>query len=104
MEELIAKLTELISLEYTFSVIIATYLLIKAVDFLNKEKSVTPVWRRVISILAGAGLFWVFKIYTEIGVQTLITSYLFAIFVYDIAIKHILDKLKIAYRKDVDVN
>lgn len=98
MEAIIDKLFEIFSLEYTAVVIIVSYLLIKLVDVLNKDKSV-PTWlKRVITGAVGVLGFWAFKIYTEVSVQTLLASYFFAIFVYDTAIKFLIKKLNLDYK------
>lgn len=99
MEVLFSKLFEIFSLEYMFSVIVASYLTIKLVDVLNGER-VVPSWmKRVITCLIGAILFIVFAKFTDVTLQCLIASFFSAVFVYDTAIKVIIKKLNIGYRK-----
>lgn len=99
MEVLFSKLFEIFSLEYMFSVIVASYLTIKLVDVLNGER-VVPSWmKRGITCLIGAILFVVFKKFTDVTVECLIASFFSAVFVYDTAIKVIIKKLNIGYRK-----
>lgn len=99
MEILFDRLFDIFSLDYMFSVIIASYLMIKMVDALNGER-VVPTWtKRVITCIVGIVSFFVFQRYTDIQVQSLIPSYFAAIFIYDTAIKVIIRKFNIDYRK-----
>lgn len=93
------KLFDIFSLEYMFSVIIASYLVIKLVDVINGEK-VVPTWmKRVITFIVGVILFVVFMKFTDETVQCLMASFFSAVFVYDTAIKVIIRKFNIDYRK-----
>lgn len=99
METLFARLFEIFSVEYMFTVIMASYLFIKLVDALNGPKAV-PTWlKRTITFVIGAVSFFVFKEYTDITVQCLIASYFAAVFVYDTAIKFIIKKFNLDYKK-----
>lgn len=99
MEVLIGKTLGIFSLEYMFSVIVASYLVIKLVDALNGER-VVPTWlKRLITCLVGAVFFVVFAKFTDVTVQCLIASFFSAVFVYDTAIKVIIKKFNIDYRK-----
>lgn len=102
MDALFAKLFEIFSLEYMFSVIVASYLTIKLVDVLNGKK-VVPSWlKRLITCIIGAILFVVFAKFTDVTVQCLIASFFSAVFIYDTAIKVIIKKFNIGYRKYAD--
>lgn len=99
METLFARLFEIFSLEYMFSVIMASYFVIKLVDFLNGEK-IVPTWmKRTITFVVGAISFFVFRAYTDVSVQCLIASYFAAVFVYDTAIKCLIKKFDLDYKK-----
>lgn len=99
METLFEKLFETFSLEYMFSVIAASYLIIKLVDALNGEK-VVPTWlRRLITCLVGVVLFVVFVKFTDTTIQCLMASFFSAVFIYDTAIKVIIRKFNMDYRK-----
>lgn len=99
MEVFFEKLFDIFSLEYMFSVIMASYLVIKLVDVINGEK-VVPTWmKRVITFIVGVILFVVFRKFTDETVQCLMASFFSAVFVYDTAIKVIIRKLNIDYRK-----
>lgn len=99
MEVLIEKIFGIFSLEYMFSVIVASYLVIKFVDALNGER-VVPTWlKRLITCLVGAVFFVVFAKFTDVTIQCLMASFFSAVFVYDTAIKVIIKKFNIDYRK-----
>lgn len=99
MEVLIEKIFGIFSLEYMFSVIVASYLVIKFVDALNGER-VVPTWlKRLITFLVGAVFFVVFAKFTDVTIQCLMASFFSAVFVYDTAIKVIIKKFNIDYRK-----
>ena len=99
MEVFFEKLFDIFSLEYMFSVIIASYLVIKLVDVINGEK-VVPTWmKRVITFIVGVIFFVVFMKFTDETVQCLMASFFSAVFVYDTAIKVIIRKFNIDYRK-----
>lgn len=99
MELLFEKLFGIFSLEYMFSVIVASYLVIKLVDALNGKK-VVPTWlKRLITCLVGAVFFVVFVKFTDVTVQCLMASFFSAVFIYDAAIKVIIKKFNIGYRK-----
>ena len=99
MEVLIERIFGIFSLEYMFSVIVASYLVIKLVDALNGEK-VVPTWlKRLITCLVGAVFFVAFAKFTDVTVQCLTASFFSAVFVYVTAIKVIIKRFNIDYRK-----
>lgn len=99
MDVLFAKLFEIFSLEYMFSVIVATYLTIKLVDVLNGDK-IVPSWAKcLITCLMGVAMLLVFYFFTEETFECLITSFFAAVFAYDKAIKFLIEKFNVGYRK-----
>ena len=99
MEVLFSKLLEIFSIGYMFSVIVASYLVIKAIDKLNGDK-VVPSWAKfLVTCVVGSILFTIFYMFTEETIDCLIASFLAAIFVYDNAIKFLIEKFNIGYRK-----
>ena len=99
MEILIEKLFETFSLEYMFSVIVATYLFIKFTDALNGDR-VVPTWLKwLITCGTGFVLFIVFYFFTEETFERLITSFFAAVFAYDGAIKFLIERFNAGYRK-----
>lgn len=99
METLVNKLLDVFSLEYMFSVIVATYFVLKIVDAFNGDRAI-PTWaKRLCTLLIGAVLFGVFIKFTDTSVQCLTASFFAAIFVYDIAIKELIKKVNLDYKK-----
>ena len=99
MEALFSQIFSIFSIEYMFIVIMASYLIIKLIDAINKER-VVPTWlKKIITLLVGIVVFVFFRKYTDVSVQCLSASYLGAIVVYDTAIKYLIKKLNIDYRK-----
>ena len=99
MDVFVSKFFEIFSLEYMFSVIVASYLIIKLVDSFNGD-NIVPTWmKRAITCSVGALLFIVFIKFTDVTLQSLIASFFSAIFVYDTAIKVIIQKFNIDYKK-----
>lgn len=99
MEDLLTKILGVFSIEYMVSVIIASYLVLKAVDALNGDR-VVPTWlKRVATCTIGVALFWVFLKFAGATVQSLVASFFAAVFVYDVAIKALLKKFNIDYKE-----
>ena len=99
METLFSKIFEIFSLEYMFSVIVASYLILKLVDAINGDKAI-PTWaKRLVTCVVGIILFVVFIEFTEETVQCLIASFFSAVFVYDTAVKFIIKRFNIDYKK-----
>lgn len=99
MEHLVDRILQIFSLEYMFSVIIISYFIIKVIDALNGDKAVPTKVKRLITFGVGAISFWIFRTFTEITFETLVSSYLAAVFFYDAAIKYLIQKLDVDYKK-----
>lgn len=99
MDVIFAKLFEVFSMEYMFSVIVAAYLTIKIVDAFNGDR-VVPSWAKcLVTCIMGAVLFVVFYIFTEETFECLIASFFAAVFAYDKAVKFLIEKFNMGYRK-----
>ena len=99
MESLLIKLADIFSLEYMFSVIMASYLVIKVIDVLNGERTIASWLKRLITCTVGALILIIFIEFTDVSVQCLVASFFAAIFVYDTAIKAFMKKFNIDYKK-----
>lgn len=99
MEHLLDRILQIFSLEYMFSVIIASYFIIKAIDSLNGDKAVPTNVKRLITFGVGAISFWIFRTFTEVTFETLVSSYFAAVFFYDAVIKYLIQKLDVDYKK-----
>ena len=82
-----------------FSVIIASYFIIKVIDSRNGDKAVPTKFKRLITFGVGTISFWIFHTFTEVTFETLVSSYFAAIFFYDSAIKYLIQKLDVGYKK-----
>lgn len=99
MEPLFNRLLETFSLEYMFTIIMASYFIIKVIDQFNGNNAV-PTWlKRVITASVGLVAWVVFSRYTDTSFECLAASYFAAVFVYDTAIKVLLKKFDIDYKK-----
>lgn len=99
MEALFSKLFSIFSLEYMFVVIIASYILIKFIDYLNGVKEVAVWQKRAVTFVVGVIAFIAFHHFGNVSFECLMASYFAALFVYDTAVKFLLDKLGIEYKK-----
>ena len=99
MEQLVDRILQIFSLEYMFSVIIASYFIIKVIDSLNGDKAIPTKFKRLITFGVGAISFWAFHTFTDNTFETLISSYFAAVFFYDSAIKYLIKKLDVDYKK-----
>ena len=99
MEQLVDRILQIFSLEYMFSVIIASYFIIKVIDSLNGDKAIPTKFKRLITFGVGAISFWIFRTFTSVTFETLVSSYLAAVFFYDSVIKLLLRKLDVDYKK-----
>ena len=99
MEQLFDKLFEIFSLEYIVCVIFTSYFLIKLVDCMNGVKEV-PTWaKRGITFVIGAVYVVFFRQLSDITIQCLVSSFFVALFIYDGAIRYLLKKFDIDYKK-----
>lgn len=101
LEDFIKELLSHFDFAYMFAVNILTYLLIKAIDFVNGTKAVSTAVKRLIAVLAGAGIS---AVAVKLGSEptTMVYSFILSLVSWDILFKPILNKLndKINYKKD----
>ena len=99
MEQLFTRLFEIFSLEYIVCVILTSYFLIKIIDYFNGVRQV-PTWiKRVITFVVGFGYIVFFKQVSDITIQCLASSFFVALFIYDGAIKYLIKKFDVDYKK-----
>lgn len=84
---------------YMLAINILTYLIIKLVDYLNKEKAVSTLWKRIILIISIIILTTIYVLtgYTEYKI--LINSAIAAPVFYSWVLRPILKKFKISYKQ-----
>ena len=101
LEDFIKELLSHFDFAYMFAVNVLTYLLIKAIDSVNGTKAVSTAVKRLIAVLAGAGIG---AVAVKLGSEpaTMVYSFILSLVSWDILFKPILNKLndKINYRKD----
>lgn len=97
MDLLLTRLLETFSLEYMFSVVMASYMVLKIIDLFRKPQKI-PTWaKRLTTCIIGAIMIVVYKQTTETSFQCLMASFFAAVFAYDAVIKTLLKKLDIDY-------
>lgn len=84
---------------YMLSINILTYMLIKTLDYFNKDKQVSLFIKRLILVLSTIILAIVYKIFTDINNEILLNSTIAAPVFYSWVIKPILEKYNINYKK-----
>ena len=101
LEDFIKELLSHFDFAYMFAVNVLTYLLIKAIDSVNGDKAVSTAVKRLIAVLAGAGIG---AVAVKLGSEpaTMVYSFILSLVSWDILFKPILNKLndKINYKKD----
>lgn len=102
MDEIFIRLTEVLSVEYMIAVVIASYFVIKVLDYFNGDKPVESWMKRLVTCIVGAIMFWAFKVFSDVTFQTLVASFFAAVFLYDSAVKGLMKKFGIDYKnKDI---
>ena len=97
MEYLFEKLLQAFSVEFMFTITFTAYFTIKLLEFLTKGKVASWV-KKLSTVIVGGVSFGVFSFITDTPKETLITSYLGALFAYDYAIKWLLGKFNANYK------
>ena len=98
MDEILIKVTEVLSLEYMTVVVIASYFAIKVIDRFNGDKPVESWVKRLVTCLVGVIMFKAFRMYSDVTFQSLVASFFAAVFFYDSAIKGLMKKFGIDYK------
>lgn len=83
---------------YIFSIVIVTYIIIKFIDYINRDKKVSTWSKRIVLIISiifitAAYIFSGYKDYI-----TLLNSAIFSPIFYSWLLKPILDKLGVGYK------
>lgn len=84
---------------YMLSINILTYMLIKTLDYFNKDKQVSLFIKRLILVLSTIILAIVYKIFTDINNEILLNSTIAAPVFYSWILKPIITKYNIGYKK-----
>lgn len=99
MEQLFDKLMQAFSVEFIFTIVFASYFMIKLAETLAKGIPVASWVKRLITVVVGIVAFIAFVWVTDTPKATLLSSYFAALFIYDYAIKWLLEKFNVNYKK-----
>ena len=86
------------SIPYIVSTNILIYLIIKFIDYLNKEKYVPGITKKIITAIVGLSMGILFHFIGTTTTEVLITSFLVVPFSYKYIIKYILKTFGVYYR------
>ncbi len=86
---------------YIISVNLITYFIIKLVDYLNKEKIVTVLQKRIILIVSTIIMFGVYSILGYNNYIVLVNSSIFAPVFWSWLLRPIINKLGIGYKSNI---
>lgn len=95
---IIENILAFISIQYILSVNIASYAFILVLSSMFKNKLKTYI-KRIITVVIGIGMWYVYHEYEMITAQVAIPSFFLSIIIYDYLIKEILSKFNLLIRK-----
>lgn len=101
MDKFIDILINNFDIAYMLSINILTYLIIKVIDYFNKQKKVKLIYKRLVLIISTIICCTLYKYCTEVDTRVLINSTIAAPVFYSWVLKPIIEKYKIGYNKDV---
>lgn len=99
-QTLIKQVFDSFDIIYILMINIVTYFLIKIADYFNGDKKVPVLTKRIFLILATVIMFCIYKYNDYDDVLKLINSSIAAPVIWTWVLKHIINKLKIGYKKD----
>lgn len=97
MEQIYNILINNFDIAYMLSINILTYIIIKIIDYLNGEKKLKLIYKRLVLIITTIICCIIYKFTTEIDTYILINSTIAAPVFYSWIMKPIIKKLKIQY-------
>lgn len=83
---------------YIFSIVILTYIIIKFIDYINKDKKVSTWSKRIVLIISIIFITVAYIIFGYNDYITLLNSAIFSPVFYSWLLKPIIDKLGIGYK------
>lgn len=99
MEQIINLIIENFNFAYMLSINILTYMIIKTIDYFNKDKQVSLLIKRLILIVCTIVLAIIYKLFTNIDNEILLNSTIAAPVFYSWILKPIITKYNIGYKK-----
>lgn len=100
MEQIYNILINNFDIAYMLSINILTYIIIKIIDYLNGEKKLKLIYKRLVLIIATIICCITYKFTTDITNYILINSTIAAPVFYSWIMKPIIKKLKIQYNNE----
>lgn len=99
MDNIINQLISNCDFSIIFIVNIITYIAIKVIDDINKEKVITTWQKRIVFLVASIVVFIIYVMFTDIKVNIIINSIIVAPVAWSWLAKPIANKLGIDYKK-----
>lgn len=100
MEQIYNILLENFDISYMLSINILTYMIIKFIDFINGDKKLKLIYKRLVLILSTIVCCIIYHFVTDIETRVLINSTIAAPVFYSWVMKPIIKKLKIQYNDE----
>lgn len=100
MEKIIDLILASIDISFMLSVNVATYLVIKVIDELNKEKEVTRWGKRVVTISTALIVALPLYFFDAIELKVLIYSFILSLISWDLVFRPIIKSLNVGYRNE----
>lgn len=99
MDNIINQLISNCDFSIMFIVNIITYIAIKVIDDINKEKVITTWQKRIVFLVASIVVFIIYVMFADIKVNIIINSIIVAPVAWSWLAKPIANKLGIDYKK-----
>lgn len=100
MEQIYEILINNFDISYMLSINILTYMIIKFIDFLNGEKKLKLIYKRLVLILSTIVCCIIYHFVTDLETRVLINSTIAAPVFYSWAMKPLLKKIKLQYNTE----
>ena len=100
MEKVIDLILASIDITFMLTVNVLTYLVIKLIDEINKEKEVTKWGKRIVTLLTAASIALPFYYFGIIELKVLIYSFILSMISWDFVFRPIVKSLKAGYRNN----
>ena len=101
MEQIIDILIDNFDIAYMLSINILTYIIIKVIDYFNKEAKVKLIIKRIVLIISTIICCVLYGFLTDVETYILINSTIAAPVFYSWVMKPLLNKYNIGYKQDV---
>lgn len=100
MEQIIDILLSNFDISYMLSINILTYMIIKFIDFLNGDKKLKLIYKRLVLILSTIVCCIIYHFVTDLETRVLINSTIAAPVFYSWVMKPLLKKIKLQYNTE----